>query len=549
MLAVFSGADAQGLQLIIISSNAQETKTIDTVGYSKSFENYETLLLEIERFKEVAYRLGYIESTVQSVTKNTSETVAQLMLGPKYESVQIYGDKVLIELLDLKPIETTGSLSYHQTKVSELEVLMNQLTDALASKSFPFASVTLKNIIPIDKTTLKADLVVVTKQARQLNTVEIKGYDKFPRSFIKHYLGIKTNIPFDLKAIQTKTETLDQLSFTNQLRPAEVLFTQDTTSVYLYLEKNKSNRFDGFLGFGSEETTGNLELNGYLYLNLVNNLNYGESFVLNYRSDENDLKTFESKLTLPYLFKSPIGSELKLNIFKKDSTFTTAEQSVNLFYQLNPKQRLFVGIKTAQSNALEPIESSTIIDYKTNAYELRYTYQNRTPKDLLFPVKSQMEVRFSRASRKTSALKTNQNIYLIKAAHLFNLNKSNSLYINLNAQGIDSKNYVSNELLRFGGIRTIRGFEENSINASSFGVLASEYRLRLSPSLYVHSIIDAAYFNTPIKSDQKLVGIGFGFGLLTEAGLLKFNLANGQLENQNFRFSDSKVHLSLTATF
>ena len=549
MLAVFSGADAQGLQLIIISSNAQETKTIDTVGYSKSFENYETLLLEIERFKEVAYRLGYIESTVQSVTKNTSETVAQLMLGPKYESVQIYGDKVLFELLDLKPIETTGSLSYHQTKVSELEVLMNQLTDALASKSFPFASVTLKNIIPIDKTTLKADLVVVTKQARQLNTVEIKGYDKFPRSFIKHYLGIKTNIPFDLKAIQTKTETLDQLSFTNQLRPAEVLFTQDTTSVYLYLEKNKSNRFDGFLGFGSEETTGNLELNGYLYLNLVNNLNYGESFVLNYRSDENDLKTFESKLTLPYLFKSPIGSELKLNIFKKDSTFTTAEQSVNLFYQLNPKQRLFVGIKTAQSNALEPIESSTIIDYKTNAYELRYTYQNRTPKDLLFPVKSQMEVRLSRASRKTSALKTNQNIYLIKAAHLFNLNKSNSLYINLNAQGIDSKNYVSNELLRFGGIRTIRGFEENSINASSFGVLASEYRLRLSPSLYVHSIIDAAYFNTPIKSDQKLVGIGFGFGLLTEAGLLKFNLANGQLENQNFRFSDSKVHLSLTATF
>ena len=549
MLAVFSGADAQGLQLIIISSNAQETKTIDTVGYSKSFENYETLLLEIERFKEVAYRLGYIESTVQSVTKNTSETVAQLMLGPKYESVQIYGDKVLFELLDLKPIETTGSLSYHQTKVSELEVLMNQLTDALASKSFPFASVTLKNIIPIDKTTLKADLVVVTKQARQLNTVEIKGYDKFPRSFIKHYLGIKTNIPFDLKAIQTKTETLDQLSFTNQLRPAEVLFTQDTTSVYLYLEKNKSNRFDGFLGFGSEETTGNLELNGYLYLNLVNNLNYGESFVLNYRSDENDLKTFESKLTLPYLFKSPIGSELKLNIFKKDSTFTTAEQSVNLFYQLNPKQRLFVGIKTAQSNALEPIESSTIIDYKTNAYELRYTYQNRTPKDLLFPVKSQMEVRFSRANRKTSALKTNQNIYLIKAAHLFNLNKSNSLYINLNAQGIDSKNYVSNELLRFGGIRTIRGFEENSINASSFGVLASEYRLRLSPSLYVHSIIDAAYFSTPIKSDQKLVGIGFGFGLLTEAGLLKFNLANGQLENQNFRFSDSKVHLSLTATF
>ena len=84
---------------------------------------------------------------------------------------------------------------------------MNQLTNSLASKSYPFASVTLKNIKPISKSILKADLIVVTKKARQLNTVEIKGYDKFPRSFIKHFLGIKTNTPFDLKAIQTKTET------------------------------------------------------------------------------------------------------------------------------------------------------------------------------------------------------------------------------------------------------------------------------------------------------------------------------------------------------
>ena len=67
--------------------------------------------------------------------------------------------------------------------------------------------------------------------------------------------------------------------------------------------------------------------------------------------------------------------------------------------------------------------------------------------------------------------------------------------------------------------------------------------------MYIHSIIDAAYFNTPIKHDQKLIGMGFGFGLATKAGILKFNLANGKAENQNFKFSDSKVHLSLTATF
>jgi hemolysin activation/secretion protein len=129
------------------------------------------------------------------------------------------------------------------------------------------------------------------------------------------------------------------------------------------------------------------------------------------------------------------------------------------------------------------------------------------------------------------------------------LNQKNSFYLNLQLQGIDSETYLFNELIRFGGINSVRGFEENSINTSGLGILASEYRYQLSPTLYVHSIIDAGYFETPGQSDQKLYGFGFGFGLLTDAGLLKFNLANGQVENQNFRFSESKIHLSLRTTF
>ena len=549
VLSAFNKTDAQDLQLTILSSNAQENKTIELIGYSKSFKNYETLLLEIKRFKDRAYVQGYIEAKVQNITKNIAGTSIDVELGPRYESIDVYVDKTLLKLLEIKTIKSKGSLTYFNVKVSVLEELMNQFTNTLANKSYPFASVNLKNIKPIDKTRLKADLSISTKKAREFNKVEIKGYEKFPQSFIKYYLGIKTNIPFNLEAIQAKTEALDQISFAKQLKPAEVLFTQDSTSVYLYLEKNKSNRFDGFLGFGSEETTGNLNLNGYLNLNLTNNLNYGESFELNYRNDENDLKTFDTKLNIPYLIKTPIGSELSLNIFKKDSTFTTYDQSANLYYQLDSKQRLFVGIRSIKSNILTPDESSSNSDYRSNAYELSYTYIYRTPKDILFPVKSQIEIRLSIGNRKTSLIKTKQEMCLIKGFYLFELNRSNSIYIGGNYQDINSKEYFSNEFIRFGGIRTIRGFKENSINAISFGMLSSEYRYKLSQSLYVHSIIDAAYFNTPIKKNNKLVGIGFGFGIITQGGLLKFNIANGKAENQSFKFSDSKVHLSLTANF
>ena len=66
----------------------------------------------------------------------------------------------------------------------------------------------------------------------------------------------------------------------------------------------------------------------------------------------------------------------------------------------------------------------------------------------------------------------------------------------------------------------------------------------------MHSVIDAAYFENNI-SDQKgkLFGFGFGFGLLSKAGLFRFNYTSGKSENQRFKLSDSKIHLSLTASF
>ena len=549
VLIAFNIGSAQELQLNIVSTDSIETSVINSIGYSKTFGSFDALKTQVTSFKDQLYQRGYIEARVLKISKTPPIITAEIFLGSKYESIKLYADKALFEFLKLKNIKDLESSPYYTVEIAALETLLNSLTDLLTTKSYPFASVSLNKIKPIGKSMLRANLAVETKQARQLQSVKIKGYEKFPQSFIKHYLGIKTNTSFNLKSIQSKTEALSQLRFSKQLRPAEVLFTQDTTRVYLYLEKTKSNRFDGFLGFGSDETSGDLEFNGYLNLNLTNNLNFGESFRLNYRSDENDLKTFEAQLTLPYLFKTPIGSELELNIFKKDSTFTTTEQAANVYYQINPKQKVFLGIRSAQSNVLLPEAISDVHDYKTNTYELKYTYQQLTTQNPLFPLKGALELRLSKANRKITDTQTNQTLYLLKVSNIFNLNRNNSFYLRLQAQGIDSDRYLLNELIRFGGIKSIRGFEENSINATNLGVLASEYRYQLSPTLYIHSIIDAAYFETPTQYNQKLYGFGFGFGLLTDAGLLKFNLANGKTEEQNFKFSDSKIHLSLTATF
>jgi hypothetical protein len=66
----------------------------------------------------------------------------------------------------------------------------------------------------------------------------------------------------------------------------------------------------------------------------------------------------------------------------------------------------------------------------------------------------------------------------------------------------------------------------------------------------VHSVLDAAYSeNNLTEINSKLFGFGFGFGLLTNAGLFRFNYSSAKTENQPFRLSDSKVHISLTTQF
>jgi hypothetical protein len=363
-------------------------------------------------------------------------------------------------------------------------------------------------------------------------------------------LKIKQGQPFNLKTIQDKTSELENLQFANQIKTPEVLFTKDSTILYIYVEKQKSNAFDGFLGFGTNTETNKIEFDGYLNLNLINNLNYGESFRLLYKSDEGQQQTFDVKARLPYLFGSPIGTELGLNIFKRDSSFVTVAQSARLEYQIHPKHQVAIGINALTSTNLLDIGTPLIADFKSSFYTLNYLHLNAQKFDRLFPINFLFDITAGFGNRTFEGVDEPQTKFDLNTFKIFNLNDKNSVYVRLNTGVLVSDTYLENELLRFGGINSIRGFEENSLLADLFSVINTEYRYRVSNSLYVHSVIDAAYFeNKLFDTQEKLFGFGFGFGLLTNAGLFKFNYTSGKSENQSFKFSDSKIHISLTAIF
>ncbi len=551
LFPVFSSLGmAQSIHLSVIGENDTSTKIIDTIGYTETFTSYNDLQSEINLLKGKVIRKGFIDTSTEKITKlNDTLFKAHLILGHRINRIRVYFDSSFnVELL--KSLNYNIRDGYFELHINELESNLENLNSKIAEQGDPFSTLQLINISKLNSELLSANLKVVANQKRRIDKILIKGYEQFPKSYLKHFLKLKTGKSFNLNAIKEKVELLNELRFASKIKAPEVLFTQDSTTLYIYVEKTRTNNFDGFLGFGTNENTNKIEFDGYLDLRLINNLNYGETLNLFYKSDEIDQQTFNVDADLPYLFGSPIGFQVGLNIFRKDSTFLNAKQYAKINYQVNAQHKVGVGITSTTSTNLLENDTDILNDYKSNYYTLHYNYMKSQFYDALFPINFWFDFSSGFGNRINDLEKQQQNVFTLDTYKIFNLNNKNSFYTRINGATLTSDNYLDNELFRFGGINSIRGFEENSLVANLYGVLSTEYRYRLSSNIYVHSVLDAAYFENKLTdSKEKLFGFGFGLGLLTNAGLFRLNYSSGKTENRQFKLSDSKVHLSLTATF
>jgi len=543
----------QNLTLKINGKTDLETRIIDSLGYLEVHSDFASIKSEVNTIQKKLYRMGFIESEVIILNKiDVSSFQYEMHLKNKSNLIYIYFNKVDIDSSILNLVSKEVFKDYFILNFFEIESALHIINSEISKKGFPFSKLQLSDIKVKRSSNLQANLTTNTSGTKRLiDDILIKGYEKFPKSFLKHFLKIKSKQVLNLDIIKEKTKQLANLGFANELKAPEVLFSKDSTTLYLYMEKAQSNNFDGFLGFGTNEETNKIEFDGYLNLNLVNNLNLGESFTLLYKSDENDQKTFEVDVSLPYIFKTPIGLDLLLRIFKKDSSFTTVNQSAKLNYQINSKHKLYGGIISTESNNLQSGNTTvSVVDYKTNHYSFAYQFLKTQFNNLLFPIKSKVYIETGFGKRRSSNITQKQNQIFTETFNIFKLNLKNSFYIRANGSNLISDTYFENELLRFGGINSLRGFEENSLFASLYGFVNSEYRYQLNNSIYIHTIFDAGYFeNKILKTKEKLFGYGFGFGILTKSGLLRLNFANGKNENSKFKLSNSKIHISLRANF
>ena len=542
---------AQQISLSVTAERNISEELIRDLEIPPSFQNYLELKAAVDVLPSALQELGYIESKLQRLRKvNDTSYHASFYFGKKYLYIKVYYSDSEFSKKELQNIASEITDSYFILPFETAEASLQKLNELKTAKGDAFAKTQLQDIT-IEDDEVAATLGLETGETKTVDAIVVKGYEKFPKSFLKHYAGVKLGKPFSKQKIIEQNNTISNLGFVASIKAPETLFEKDSTTVYFYFEKQKYNLFDGVIGFATDEETNKLQFNGYLDLALNNNLNFGEELTLNYKADGEDQQNFRVNTKMPYLFNSPIGLELELSIFKRDTSFVTTAQQARVNYQLNPAAIVFGGYKGYESSNLldEVVGGIAIEDFKSNFVVLGGSYY-KPQNSQIFPKKTFISIASEIGSRDSKGTTEDQLKFLATASHIFNLNFKNSIYVQNSSSLLLSDTFLVNELFRFGGINSIRGFDENSIDASVFSVLNTEYRYQFNAGAYLHSIIDIAYFeNDVLALKEKLYSFGLGVGLATKAGIFKFNIANGNSESQNFNFNNTKIHLSLSSRF
>ncbi|WP_242667412.1 ShlB/FhaC/HecB family hemolysin secretion/activation protein [Flavobacterium sp. AJR] len=552
---------AQYFELKINGVNNFEDKTIDSIPYLKKHKTTKSLTDEIELFSKKLTSKGFIDNQIITNNRiNDSTFIVKFDLKEKINSIHIYIDKENPILNNIFPNTINNIITI---RYEEIESFLNKKINQLEHLGYAFTKLKLTNI-QRKKNTLYADISIKNEKKREINSIVLNYTQSnqsniFPKGHLKQIKKKYTGKTFNQETTTEIYNDFEKFTFVKQSKFPEILFSNDSTKIYIYIEKRKSNTFDGYIGFSNNENK-KITLNGYLDINLENTLHSGEQFSLYWKSDGNKQTTFKSKIEIPYLFKTPTSLKAELEIFKQDSIFQNTKTAIALGYYIKYNSHLYIGYQSTESSDIQNTNSALIQDYKNHFTTTTFEYKKTTPENFIFPTKTNINItaglgKRTNTNNTTEDSEENKQHYAnIDLINIFYINIKNSFYIRSKNYYLWSNTYLTNELYRFGGINSIRGFAENSLQANNTNLLITEYRYQPTPNLYLHTIADYGLYQDKTTPENKkklnnLIGIGIGLGILTRNGLLQITLANGSTSEDRIKFYNSILNIQYNVKF
>ena len=561
----------------------------------------DTLPKEISYEKQVSDRQGAHTQILRIVTQLMNKGFLMASLDSViYKNDTVYAD------VHIGPVFTWGNINYKylplplmkqfgfdkSTKgTAALDVLKRSMTQTITymeNRGYPFAYFYWDSLV-LRKDSIHGSVFFEKNIPITFDTLAIYGDPGVTKQFLYNYLGFKPGEPYNESLIGQINDKIMKLPFTSVVSRPQIFFVGRKAIVLLNLKKRRTDRLDGLIGFAPNTgLPGNTKLlvTGEFHLDFKNLKGTGKGIKADWQSFQARSQALNVALSLPYLLNQPIGADVSAGFLKYDTIFTETKFGLGIQYIFSGLDNFKVfyeqkntNLQFADTNSIRITKTlGELTAMQTNRYGIALNmigFDNRiSPKkgylaDIsisIFKREIQKDIRIENVkfyNAKESFYYTVYDSAKIKSYQIqiqYSLAKATLLakrivlFNELNGFHYVSPTVYFNELYRFGGNNTFKGFNEQSLFASSVSIFNLEVRYLLSELSFLKVFGNAAYYmdksSRPGKINSDIpYGFGGGINLDTGGGIFNISVALGESKYNPIDFKNAKVHFGLINYF
>lgn len=536
---------AQNFELKLVSKDSILNNELSLFKLDKKYNSEKNAQKACDSISHILILKGYFNTYYKSKTKDSTIT-ANFHYTKKFDTLKIRfnNEAIVKKLLNSELIKFSNN--FFEVPTYKIDTLLNKIVSAYENEGFTFVTVKLNNF-KIVNTNIEADLIVKVQNKRNINKIVLNGYDEFSINKLKKILAIQNQTSFNIKTLKAIEKRIEDSRYFSSIKQPEVLFTKDSTNIYVYLKKESNSKFDGIIGFSNEDEE-KLQLNGYLNLQLSNVFNRAEEISINWIGNKQQ-KTLNINYNTPYVFNTNFNFESKFSLIRKDSTYVNSQIETNIGYLFKNNVTIGSILNFEKSNVTNQNVNTFIKNYSKVFYGISFKY-HLLEKNHISNKSLNFEAKATIGNRKNNTIKTDQEQFFLKFSYLQKLTKNNYLYLKSNSAYLATDSSFDNEHYKIGGFNSLRGFNEESIHTTKYTTNSLEYHYLTNRDSYLYSFFDLGIINSNIdKSTMNLYGFGIGYNFFTNNSLINMAYALGKFNKSPIKFQNSKFHIQISYFF
>jgi hypothetical protein len=526
---------------------------------------------------------GYAAVSIDSIKWGKGEVNAFVFVGKKYVVKSFTADYQITKANSLLSLSEKFSNSAIDTAV--FSNYANAVLGFYEDNGYPFCSLITDSTV-LNKNKLEVFLSIDKGALFLFDSMHIDGDANVKKTFLSAYTGLKVGKVYSESVYRKAFDKLNQLPFLSAERIPQMVFVNGgKAKPYLYLKKKKSDQVNGIVGLAPSTATNaqaqSFVFTGEFLLKLNNLFKTGKMVMVNWKSFQARSQELKTAFNYPYILGQPFGADLAVDFLKFDTLYSNFNRQIGIqyytsgingfkvFYKVNTTNLISVDTNKVRSKERFPDINSVqtaqyglsanfnLLDYRFNprkGWWIESTISAGT-KQILTDNRI-ASVKFGTAGYNlydSTVLKTNQYQIKLSVDKFFPIGLKGTIKAGVSIEQIVAPVIYFNEVMREGGINSLKGFNEQSIYATNFNMLDLEYRYLLGPNSYIKAFWNGAYYEDHTTGKDATYDTPWGFGvggnIETRAGILSILYALGKEKQNNFDLRAGKIHFGISSYF